>query len=84
MTLARHSGYNFLGALFPLAVSLITVPLYIELIGVERYGVLALFWLVLGFSGFLDFGMGLAVAQRIATLRHGSDEDRSRVFWTAL
>lgn len=83
MGIARNSYYNIAGKIVPLAVSLITVPLYLKVIGLERYGVLSLCWLMLGYLGFLELGMGPALQQRIATLRKASGQERSDVFWTA-
>lgn len=83
MSIAKNAGYNLAGKIAPLAVSIVTVPLYLEVIGLERYGVLSLCWLLLGYLGFLELGMGPSVQQRIAELRHGTDQERSEVFWTA-
>lgn len=84
MGIAKNAGYNLAGAVIPLAVSIITVPFYIQAVGVERYGVLSLCWLILGFMGFLNLGMGPAVAQRLASLHAAPGEERARAFWTAI
>jgi O-antigen/teichoic acid export membrane protein len=81
MGVARNAGYNIAGTLIPLVVSVATVPLYIRVVGVERYGVLALCWLILGFLGFLNFGMGPAIAQRLASLAEAPEAEREQVFW---
>jgi O-antigen/teichoic acid export membrane protein len=83
MSVARHTIYNLIGSVVPLAVSLVTVPLYLEVIGLERYGMLAIFWTLLGFLGFLSLGMGPAVTQRLATMAGASDRERSQLVWTA-
>jgi O-antigen/teichoic acid export membrane protein len=84
----REVGTNFLinvlGATLPLLVSLITVPVYIRHIGDSRYGVLMLVWVLLGYFGFLDFGMSRAAANALARLRNGPQQARSSIFVTAL
>lgn len=83
MSIAKNTVYNLAGSLVPVVVSLASVPLYLDVIGLERYGILALCWLMLGFMGFLKLGLGPAVAQRIAKLRDADEEPRAEVFWTA-
>lgn len=84
MSIARHTAYNLAGSIVPILVSLATVPLYLVAVGLERFGVLSICWLLLGFFGLFDLGLGRAVSQRIASLASGSDEDRNEVFWTGL
>ena len=84
MSIRKHTTYNLLGALLPVGVSLLTVPIYIRLVGDARYGVLAILWSFLGYFGWLDFGLGRATAQRIAALGNSAAERRATAFWTAL
>jgi O-antigen/teichoic acid export membrane protein len=65
-------------------VALITVPLYLRYIGAERYGVLAVIMALLGYFGFIDLGLGQAVAQRMARFSGAEDTARSNLLWTAL
>ena len=84
MSLARDTAYNLAGALAPGLVSIVTAPLYLHIIGIERYGILTICWTLVGFMGFLSLGMGPAVAQRLAIERDSSDEARSTTFWSAI
>jgi O-antigen/teichoic acid export membrane protein len=65
-------------------MALVTIPHYLHYIGEERFGVLAVIWSLLTYFGFVDFGFGRAVTQRLARLAHLPDIERSRVLWTGL
>ena len=84
MSVARHTAYNFIGAVVPIAVSLITVPLYLQVIGLDRYGVLAICWLLVGYFGLFELGLGPASAQRIAEMKDRPPQARSDLLWNAL
>jgi O-antigen/teichoic acid export membrane protein len=84
LSVARHTSYSLAGSAAPVLVSLVTVPIYLKTIGFERYGVLSICWLLLGYFNLFDIGLGRATAHRIATLYDGRPEQRNAVLWTAL
>lgn len=84
MSVRRHTTYNLLGSIIPIVLALTTVPIYLKLVGPDRYGVLAIAWLLLGYFGLFDLGLGRATSFRIAALRDAPPQARADTFWAAL
>src|ERR1700685_515110 len=83
-TLKNNFAINVFGAIGPLAVSLVTVPIYVRHIGDARYGVLSIVWVLLGYFGFLDLGLSRAAVNALARLRNAPQAARTRVLVTTL
>lgn len=84
LSVSRNTTYNLVGAIVPVVLSLATVPLYLKMVGPERYGVLAIAWLLLGYFGLFDLGIGRSTSFRIASLRDAPGAARADTFWAAL
>ncbi len=81
--LVANFSFNVIGMGLPILISLIAVPIYLSHIGAARYGVLSIVWILLGYFGFLDFGLSRASANALSKLTHKSKE-RARVLITSL
>jgi len=64
--LVRNTGWNLLGAALPLPVALFCIPLLVTALGVDRFGVLGLAWVVMGYFGMFDFGLGVSTTRLVA------------------
>jgi O-antigen/teichoic acid export membrane protein len=83
--LARNVIWNFLGTGAPLLVGIVAIPILINSLGTERFGVLALAWMFVGYFSLFDLGLGRALTQMLARmLGSGEIESIPRLFWTAM
>ena len=83
--LARNTLWNLVGQGAPLVVAAVAIPLLIKEIGMDRFGVLSLAWMLIGYFGLIDLGVGRALTKLVAD-RLGTAEEREipALVWTAL
>ncbi len=81
---AKNTLYNLLGYGIPLLIALIIIPLLIRGLGEERFGILNLVWIVIGYFSFFDFGIGRTLTKIIAE-KIGSNQPSEipSIFWTS-
>ena len=81
--LARNAGLNLLGQAAPMAVAVVAIPLLIARLGTERFGVLSLAWMVIGYFSLFDLGLGRALTQLVAEkLGAGRAVEVPELAWT--
>jgi len=73
-TLVRSATWFFFGELVPLLAAIVALPLIIHSLGVERFGVLAIAWGVIGYFALLDLGIGRALTREVSIML-GSHRD---------
>lgn len=84
MQIARNSVYTMLGMALPFVVGIVTVPLYIAEIGADRYGALSIAWVLLGYFGQMDFGIGRALTQRISATGGVRSPTTAHIVWSSI
>ena len=62
--LTQNALFNLIGTALPLGVGLISIPIVIDALGLEVFGLLTLIWTAIGYFGLFDFGMGRALTQK--------------------
>jgi O-antigen/teichoic acid export membrane protein len=83
--LARNTMWNLVGQLLPMAVGVLAIPPLVRSLGVDRFGVLSLAWIVIGYFSLFDLGMGRALTKLVADKIGGSDEQSiPPLVWTSL
>lgn len=61
--------WNLVGLGIPIVFALVAIPLLVDRLGVERFGMLALAWALLGYSSVFDLGIGRATTQYLSEIR---------------
>ncbi|MBL7544839.1 MAG: oligosaccharide flippase family protein [Bdellovibrionaceae bacterium] len=84
-SILKNSFYNIMGQGLPLAIGLVCIPRLITHLGIERFGLLSLVWIFLGYLAFFDLGLGRAIIKIISEqLGRGNRAAISRFFWTTI
>ena len=70
-TIRRNAVINTFSIAIPVVVAVFAIPRIISTIGTSRFEILSLCWIVIGYSGLFDLGLGRAltkfVAERVET-----------------
>ncbi len=74
----RNTLYNLLGLGLPLFVAIVTIPVLIVSLGVDRFGILTLIWAVVSYFGLFDLGMGRALTRHLAEIWAQGDQEQAR------
>ena len=83
--IAKNTIYNLLGYGIPFVFALVLIPFLLNGLGTEKFGILNLVWIVIGYFSFFDFGIGRALTKIIAE-KIGLNQINQipGFFWTSL
>jgi len=83
--IAKNTLFNLLGNVAPMLVALFFIPPLIKGLGVERFGILSIAWMIIGYFSLFDFGIGRGLTKIIAERIGLNQTDQiSKIFWTSL
>lgn len=83
--LARNTLLNLIGQAVPLLVGVVTIPFIVRGMGTERFGLLSLVWVVLGYFTIFDLGLGRATTKFVAETLGSDDDDKiPKIVWTSV
>jgi len=83
--LARNFSLNLIGQLIPAVAALVAAPILVRGLGVDRFGLLTIAWVVIGYVGLVDLGLGRALTQAVAErLGKRADREIPSVIWSCL
>ena len=83
--LVRNTALNLAGLALPLAVGFFSIPLVVRALGNDRFGILALVWVVFGYFGLFDLGLGRTTTRAIAdALGRGDTARLPATLWTTV
>ena len=83
--LVKSVIWNLAGGVAPAASAIVAIPLLIHGLGIDRYGILSLVTLLVGYLGAFELGLSRAATRYIAdALGGGQVQDVPQLFWTSL
>ena len=81
----RHTVLNFLSQAIPLAVGVFSLPYTIHGLGAERFGMLTLAWVLVGYFGLFDLGLGRATTKFVSeAISRGEGARIPKIVWSSL
>jgi len=64
--LKKNTVVNFVGRLWSSIIAILFIPIYIDFIGIEAYGLVGIFLSLLAFSAVLDLGLSTSLNKELA------------------
>lgn len=83
--LFKNLLWSALGTGLPMIVAIIVIPRLVDGIGMAKFGILSLAWVIVGYFSLFDLGLGRALTQLVAQKIGKSDQHEiPAIFWSGL
>lgn len=73
--IGRNSVWNLFGQVAPILLAIIVIPKLITSLGHDRYGFLTIVWVLIGYVGIFDLGVGRAMTRVVAERLGAQDRE---------
>ena len=81
----KNTLYNFAGSAFPLVIAVFTIPFLLRGLGTEKFGILSLAWVMIGYFSIADLGLSRALTKLVSEkMGQGKRFELPSLIWTAL
>jgi O-antigen/teichoic acid export membrane protein len=81
----KNTLYNLAGNAIPLIVAVFTIPILVRGYGNEKFGILSLAWVLIGYFSLADLGLSRALTKFVAErLGQNRKNEIPELIWTAL
>ncbi len=70
MSLTRNASFSLISAVLQIGVTLVTIPIYLRVIGLERYGVVVVVWLLYEYCMLFNLGLDKGTTAHLARVRN--------------
>lgn len=74
LSLKKNIGFNYLGKLYSTFIGILILPMFLQYMGAEAYGLVGFFTLLQAWLQLLDVGMSPTLGREVARLKNNHDE----------
>jgi O-antigen/teichoic acid export membrane protein len=82
--IAGFTSLNIIGKVLPMIGAIVSIPMIINGLGSELFGVLIILWIFVGYASILDFGFSRGVIKVLSDYSDRSEVEKSKVINTSL
>jgi O-antigen/teichoic acid export membrane protein len=82
--MAWNTMLNVIGKVFPMIAALIGIPIMINGLGMELFGILILIWVFVGYSGVLDLGLPRGLIKVLSDIHDRDDSEKMEAISTSV
>ncbi len=81
----KNTVFNLIGQVLPIIAAILGVPILIKYLGIERFGILSLLWMIMWYSTMLDLGLGRSTTKFISeALANSKRAQIPKILWTSV